>query len=54
MFEHNIKKKSKITPGVLIIFGILLMSLVVIINNSTIIQTSIENIKTWKESKESV
>ncbi len=54
MFEHNIKKKSKITPGILIIFGIFLMSIVVIINNSTIVETSIQNIKTWKESKENI
>lgn len=52
MFEEDFKKKSKITPGLLIIFGIILMSIVVVINNSTIVETSIENIKIWKESKE--
>ena len=30
------------------------MSIVVIINNSTIVETSIQNIKTWKESKENI
>lgn len=52
MFEQEIKEKSKITPGLLIIFGIFLMSIVVIINNSTFVQNSVESIKTFKEAKQ--
>ena len=52
MFEQEVKKKSKITPGLLIIFGIFLMSIVVIANNSTVLQNSIESIRDLnKENK---
>lgn len=49
MFEQEVKKKSKITTGLLIIFGIFLMSIVVIANNSVVLQNSIENIKTLRQ-----
>lgn len=49
MFEQEVKKKSKITSGLLIIFGIFLMSIVVIANNSVVLQNSIENIKALRQ-----
>ncbi len=54
MFEQEVKKKSKITPGLLIVFGIVLMSMVVVINNSTFVENSLQNIKTWKENKQNM
>ncbi len=52
MFEQEIKKKDKITPGLLIVFGIFLMSMVVIVNNSMFIENSIKSIKAFKEVRQ--
>ncbi|WP_250277876.1 hypothetical protein [[Clostridium] colinum] len=52
MFEQEVKKKSKVTPGLLIVFGIFIMSMVVIINNSIVVENSIEHINTFNEDKE--
>lgn len=51
MFEQEIEKKSKITPGLLIVFGIFFMSIIVIINDNMVIDNLNDNIKYISEDK---
>lgn len=53
MFEQEVKKKSKLTSGVLILFGILFMSVVVIINENAVIETAKQHIQDFKDYKNS-
>lgn len=50
MFSNEIKKKSKITSGLIIILGIFLMSIVVLVDNSFIIEKINNNIKGYSQS----
>ncbi len=52
MFNQRFKKKSKITPGLLIMLGIVFMSMVVIINNSLVLQKIENDVKNYKEYKQ--
>ncbi|WP_317366547.1 hypothetical protein [uncultured Tyzzerella sp.] len=52
MFQEEVKKKSKITPGLLIIIGVFLMSIVVIINNSRFVENINDSTRILRENEQ--
>lgn len=53
MFQQEVKKKSKVTSGLLILFGIFFMSMVVIINENAVVETAKQHIQEFKDYKNS-